>query len=102
MKLAIIETGGKQYKVASGEELKIEKLSVDNNVGATVIFDKVLLVDDGKEVKVGTPYVEGATVKAEITDKGRDKKVVVIRYKSKVREYKKKGHRQPYTKIKIQ
>ncbi|MBI4118548.1 MAG: 50S ribosomal protein L21 [Parcubacteria group bacterium] len=101
MKLAIIETGGKQYKVAPGEQLIIEKLATDEQAGSTITFDKVLLLDDGKEVKVGTPYVAGATVKAEVLETGRGEKVVVIRYKSKVRQFKKRGHRQPYTKVKI-
>ena len=96
---AIIETGGKQYKVAEGDSLKVEKLDL---AGKTeVIFDKVLMVADGEKVKVGTPYIEGATVTAKFEEEGRDKKIVVVKYKAKVRHHKKAGHRQPYTRVKV-
>jgi len=97
---AIIETGGKQYKVAQGDSLKVEKL--DSAGKAEVTFDKVLLIADGDKVKVGTPYLEGATVTAKFEQEGRDKKVVVVHYKAKVREHKKAGHRQPFTQVKIE
>ena len=98
---AIIETGGKQYKVAEGDSLKVEKLAIAE--GKTeVVFDKVLLVADGDKVKVGTPYLEGSTVTAKFETDGRAKKIVVVKYKAKVRHHKKAGHRQPYTQVKIE
>ena len=92
---AIIETGGKQYRVTEGEELFIEKLEVEAE--GEVVFDKVLMVND----KIGTPYVEGATVKAVVEKHGKGKKIIVYKYKSKKNYHKKQGHRQPYTKVKI-
>ena len=92
---AIIETGGKQYKVSEGDELFVEKLDVEAE--SEVVFDKVLMV----EGKVGTPYVEGATVKATVEKHGKAKKIIVYKYKSKKNYHKKQGHRQPYTKVKI-
>ncbi len=92
---AIIETGGKQYRVTEGEELFIEKLEVEAE--GEVVFDKVLMVND----KIGTPYVEGATVKAVCEKHGKGKKIIVYKYKSKKNYHKKQGHRQPYTKVKI-
>ena len=94
---AVIKTGGKQYKVAEGDVLRIEKLdSKDGNV----VFDDVLLVVNG-EVKVGKPVVSGAKVSAKVLEEGKGDKKMVFRYKSKTRQHKKKGHRQPYTKIQI-
>ncbi len=95
---AVIETGGKQYKVQQGDVVFIEKL--DAEVGATVTFDKVLIVG-GDDVKVGAPYVEGATVTANVAKQGKDKKIIVYKYKSKKGYHKKQGHRQPYTKVEI-
>ena len=92
---AIIETGGKQYKVSEGDELFVEKLDVEAE--SEVVFDKVLMV----EGKVGTPYVKGATVKATVVKHGKGKKIIVYKYKSKKNYHKKQGHRQPYTKVKI-
>ena len=92
---AIIETGGKQYKVSEGDELFVEKLDVEAE--GEVVFDKVLMV----EGKVGTPYLEGATVKATVEKHGKGKKIIVYKYKSKKNYHKKQGHRQPYTKVKI-
>src|SRR3989344_6821904 len=100
MKSAIIEPGGKQYRVPPNQSVSIEKLP-KNKAGDTVIFDKVLLLDDGKELKIGTPYVEGATVKAVIEKEGRAKKITIMTYKAKTRQRRKKGHRQPFMKIKI-
>lgn len=97
---AIIETGGKQYKVAEGDLLQVEKLAEAKAKGQ-VVFDKVLLVADGDKVQVGTPYLEGATVTASFESEGRSKKVVIVKYKAKVRHHKKAGHRQPFTKVKI-
>ncbi|MDD6763741.1 MAG: 50S ribosomal protein L21 [Clostridiales bacterium] len=96
---AIIETGGKQYKVAQGDVVFVEKLDVEE--GAEVTFDKVLLAADGDDVKVGTPVVEGATVTAKVLKNGKAKKVIVFKMKSKKNERKKKGHRQPFTKVEI-
>ena len=96
---AIIETGGKQYKVNEGDILYIEKLDV--NAGDTVTFDCVKAVSMGDDFKVGAPTVEGATVTANVVANGKSKKIYVIKYKSKKNEKKKIGHRQPYTKVQI-
>lgn len=101
MEFAVIQTGGKQYTVSQGDVLRIEKLRGQHKPGQKIIFDKVLLVDDGKNTSIGTPYVEGAKVEGELVQEGRAKKVTVIHYKPKVRYFKKAGHRQPYFKIKI-
>ncbi len=96
---AIIETGGKQYKVAEGDVVFVEKL--DAQEGAAVTIDKVLVVGDGADVKVGAPYVEGATVAATAVKNGKEKKIIVYKYKAKKGYHKKQGHRQPYTKLEI-
>ena len=96
---AIIETGGKQYKVAEGDTLFIEKLPVE--AGEAVTFDKVLAVIDGDNVTVGTPVVEGAKVDASVVKNGKGKKVVIFKYKPKKGYRRKQGHRQPYTKVTI-
>ena len=96
---AIIETGGKQYKVNEGDIVFIEKLDV--NEGDTVTFDRVKAVSVGTEFKVGAPTVEGAVVTAEVVANGKGKKIYVMKYKSKKNEKKKIGHRQPYTKVRI-
>lgn len=101
MKFAVIETGGKQYKVSEGDTISIEKLSGGHKEGDKVSFDKVLLIDDGKATKIGTPYLEGSKVDATIAEEGRAKKVSVIRFRSKSRYFKKRGHRQPFTKVTI-
>ena len=98
-KIAIIETGGKQYVVTDGMSLTIEKLP--ESKGGKISFDKVLLVDDGSKTEVGSPYIKGASVSADHVEEGRDKKVVVIHYRQKSRYFKKRGHRQPFTKVKI-
>ena len=98
-KIAIIETGGKQYVVTNDSVLTVEKLEA--NVGDKVIFDKVLLIDDGSKANVGTPYVSGAKVTAELLEIGRAAKVTVIHYRQKSRYFKKRGHRQPFSKVKI-
>ena len=92
---AIIQTGGKQYKVAEGDTLFIEKLEVE--VGETVVFDKVLMANG----KVGAPLVEGATVEASVEKNGKGKKIIVFKYKAKKGYKRKQGHRQPYTKVVI-
>lgn len=96
---AIIETGGKQYKVAEGDTLFIEKLPVE--AGDTVTFDKVLAVLDGDKATFGAPVVEGAKVTASVVKNGKGKKVIVFKYKPKKGYRRKQGHRQPYTKVTI-
>ena len=96
---AIIVTGGKQYTVAEGDVLFIEKLNAEAE--QTVKFDQVLAVLDGENSKVGTPVVEGASVEAKVVKNGKGKKITVFKYKSKKNEKKKIGHRQPYTKVEI-
>ncbi|WP_409301927.1 50S ribosomal protein L21 [Peribacillus sp. SCS-155] len=95
---AIIETGGKQVKVAAGDVVYVEK--VDVAAGETVTFDKVLFVG-GENVKVGAPVVEGATVTGTVQEQGRGKKIIVFKYKAKKNNRKKQGHRQPFTKVVI-
>jgi len=99
MKFAVIETGGKQYKVQPGEKIKVEKL--DRTTGEEVVFDKVLLAVDGSEVLIGTPYLKDKNVFAKLLKQGRHDKKIVFRYHSKTRYRKKKGHRQPYTELEI-
>ena len=96
---AIIETGGKQYKVQSGDVLYIEKLNVAEE--ASVTFDKVIALHDDAGLKVGAPYVEGATVTANVLKNGKGKKITVFTYKPKKGKARKLGHRQPYTKVQI-
>lgn len=96
---AVIETGGKQYRVKEGDVLRIEKLDLE--VGDTAVFDKVLLLVNGEDVKVGSPLVDGVKVEAEVTAQDKHKKIVVYKYKAKKNYRKKQGHRQPYTEIKI-
>jgi large subunit ribosomal protein L21 len=96
---AVIETGGKQYRVEKDSVLYIEKL--DAQEGETVTFDKVLLVNDGEQVKVGTPLVEGAKVTGKVLKHGKGKKITVFKYKPKKNYKRKKGHRQPFTKVVI-
>ena len=98
--IAVIETGGKQYVVEPGKELILEKLDVPE--GKEVIFDKVLLVEGKGGVMIGKPLVEGVKVKARVLEHGKGKKIIVFRYRPKTRYKKKKGHRQPYTKVKIE
>ena len=96
---AVIETGGKQYKVNEGDIIYIEKLDV--NEGDTVTFDRVKAISTDAGFKAGTPTVEGATVTANVLANGKGKKIYVIKYKAKKNEKKKIGHRQPYTKVQI-
>ena len=95
---AVIETGGKQYKVEQGDVIYIEKLNAEAE--ETVNFDKVIAVG-ADEIKVGTPYVKGAKVEAKVLKNGKAKKIVVMTYKPKKNEKRKLGHRQPYTKVEI-
>ncbi len=97
---AVIETGGKQYKVCEGDVVFIEKLEAAE--GESVTFDKVLVVADGENVTVGAPAVAGATVTAKVEKQGKAKKIYVFKMKRKKNERKKKGHRQPFTKVTIE
>ncbi len=97
---AVIETGGKQYRVEEGDVVFVEKLDVEE--GSNIDFDKVLLVSKEGDVAAGKPYLEGAKVKATVLEQGKNKKIVVFKYKAKKNYKKKQGHRQPYTKVKIE
>lgn len=99
MSFAIVKTGGKQYKVAVGEKLKIETITPAED--GSVVFNEVLLVAEGDKVKVGTPFVDGATVTAKLVQQGRARKVIVFKYHSKARYKKKNGHRQQFTEVEI-
>ena len=99
MDFAIIETGGKQYRVSPGQKIKTEKLKTGG--GDKIVFDKVLLLGGNGEVKIGTPNVAGAKVEARVLVEGRSKKKIVFRYHSKTRYRKKKTHRQSYTEAEI-
>lgn len=99
MKFAIIETGGKQYKVAVGQKLNIEKIEVAD--GAAISFDKVLLRGEGEVAEIGAPYINGAKVEAKVLKQDRADKKIVFKYHSKTRYRKKKGHRQPFTQVEI-
>jgi large subunit ribosomal protein L21 len=101
MEFAVIQTGGKQYRVAKGDVLKIEKILGEYKEGDTVVFNDVLLVDNGKDTTLGTPYIKGAKVEAKLLEIGRNAKVTVIHYKQKSKYFKKNGHRQPYFKVEI-
>lgn len=97
---AIIETGGKQYKVSEGDVITVEKLGVE--AGSEYTFENVLAVCDGENVNFGAPTVSGASVKASVIGDGKAKKVIIYKYKSKKGFHKKNGHRQPFTKLKIE
>ncbi len=98
---AIIKTGGKQYVVSKGDTLKIEKLSKTAQKGDSLVFDKVLLVDDGKNTTIGTPYIKDAKVTGTLLKSAKGKKVDVLKYLQKSRYYKLRGHRQPFFEVKI-
>lgn len=98
---AVIATGGKQYKVSVGETVDIEKIKGEFKEGDKITFDQVLLVDDGANTTIGTPYIVGASVTGTLEKIGRLPKVTVIKYKQKSRYFKKNGHRQPFFKVKI-
>lgn len=97
---AVIETGGKQYRVVEGDVITIEKL--DKAAGDTVEFDKVLVCGSGSDLTIGAPTVAGAKVSASVVENGKGEKVIIFKYKSKKDYRKKQGHRQPYTKVKIE
>ncbi len=106
---AIIETGGKQYLVKEGDVVRVEKIKLPvvdgkraaHKEGDTVVFDKVLVVDNGKDTTIGEPYIKGAQVSAEILKIARAKKVEVVKYKAKSNYFKRRGHRQPYFEVKV-
>ena len=97
--MAVIKTGGKQYKVSPGDKIKIEKLEIEE--GKEVIFDQVLLIDKNKKVEIGDPLVKGAKVIGKVLKQDKARKVIILKYKPKTREKTKKGHRQPYTEVEI-
>lgn len=97
---AIVETGGKQYRVAEGQIIDVEELSAPE--GEKISLDRVLMVADGSDVRVGTPLVEGARVEATVLDHARARKITVFKYKPKIRYRRKSGHRQSYTRLRIE
>ena len=106
MEFAVIQTGGKQYTVSKGDTISIEKISAvagkEFKEGDKVVFDHVLLVDNGKDTTIGTPFISDAAVKGTITEIGRSAKVIVVKYKQKSRSgWTRNGHRQPFFKVKI-
>jgi large subunit ribosomal protein L21 len=102
MEFAVIQTGGKQFNVSKGDSITIEKLIGEYKEGDKIIFDKVLLVDNGKDTTIGTPYITKAEVSGTITEIGRSPKVDVVKYKQKSRYHKRNTHRQPFFKVKIE
>ena len=96
---AVFTTGGKQYRVSEGDVLRVEKLATEE--GGTVDFDQVLMVNEGDEVKVGTPYVAGGKVTAKVRSHGRHKKIHIIKFKRRKQHLKRTGHRQDYTELEI-
>jgi len=96
---AVVNTGGKQYKVMKGETLRIEK--IPGEVGSPVTFDKVLMVADGEDIRVGQPVLENVAVQAQIVEQDKAKKILVFKYKRRKRYRRKNGHRQPFTAIRI-
>lgn len=96
---AVVQTGGKQYRVAEGDTIRVEKLVADE--GASIELDKVLMVTDGEDVKVGAPYVDGGKVTATVTSHGRGKKVKIIKFRRRKHHMKRQGHRQWYTELQV-
>ena len=96
---AVVLTGGKQYRVSAGDTIRVEKLNAE--AGSTVSLDKVLIIGGEGETVVGTPYIQGAAVEAEVVENGKADKVIIFKYKAKKDYRKKQGHRQPYTELKI-
>jgi large subunit ribosomal protein L21 len=99
MKYAVISSGGKQYKVAEGQSLRIEK--IDGDINGKVLFDQVLLVSDGDKLMIGQPNVPDVTVESHIEVQGKAKKILVFKYKRRKRFRRKQGHRQPFTMVHI-
>ena len=102
MSFAVIQTGGKQYKVAVGDEIAVEKIKGDYKVGDKITIESVIMKDDGTTTTLGAPFISGATVDATITENGKLDKVMVVRYRAKSRYHKRNGHRQPYMALKIE
>jgi large subunit ribosomal protein L21 len=96
---AVVNTGGKQYKVRKGETLRIEK--IPGEVGSPVTFDRILMVADGESIRVGQPVLENVRVQAQIVEQDKARKILVFKYKRRKRYRRKQGHRQPYTAIRI-
>ena len=96
---AIVDSGGKQYKVREGEILRVEKLT--GEVGDSVSFDKILMFSDGDQVNIGTPLLEDVTVNGHIVEQGKAKKIIVFKYKRRKRYRRKQGHRQQFTAVKV-
>lgn len=96
---AVIATGGKQYRVAQGDTIRIEKLTADE--GSDIEFEKVLMIADGDDVKVGAPYIDGGKVSATVKTHGRGKKVEIVKFRRRKHHRKQMGHRQSYTEIEI-
>ena len=96
---AVIQTGGKQYRVSEGDTLKVEKLSAEE--GASLDLEKVLMIADGEDIKVGTPYVDGGKVTATVKSHGRGKKVTILKFKRRKHHMKRQGHRQWFTELEI-
>jgi large subunit ribosomal protein L21 len=101
MEVAVIKTGGKQYVVSKGDTIFIEKFEVESKVGDSVVFDEVLMVDDGSAATLGVPFIKGAKVSGTVASVARAKKIDVMKYKAKSRYHKRRGHRQHYLKVKI-
>jgi len=101
MEFAVIETGGKQYRVAVGENVSVEIMKGDYKEGDKIVFDKVLIVDNGKDTTIGTPYIEKARVEGTLAKIGREPKVIAFRYKAKSNRQRTYGHRQPFFQVKI-
>jgi large subunit ribosomal protein L21 len=99
MAQAVFTTGGKQYVAQSGKKMKVEKLPQEE--GSDVVFDQVLLVEDGGKTEIGKPFVQGASVKAKVLRQAKGKKVIIFKFKSKKRQKTKKGHRQFFTEVEI-
>ena len=97
---AIVETGGKQYRVTEGEIIEVEKLAAP--VGETVTLDRVLMIGDGEQTRIGRPLVEGARVQAKVVDQDRGRKLIIFKYKPKIRYRRKAGHRQSFTRLQIE
>jgi len=96
---AVIETGGKQYRVEPGQKIKIEKLSAD--VGTTINFENVLMVSNGDNIQIGTPYLKAGKVSASVVSQGRGEKIRIIKHRRRKHSHKEMGHRQYYTEIEI-
>lgn len=99
---AVIKTGGKQYVVSEGDIVTIEKLPGEFKSGDKIFFEEVLLIDNGVDTTIGAPFIKGAKVMGTLTDMGRGKKIEVVKYKAKSRYLKRRGHRQPFFKVKIE